>query len=190
MGLDSTEVSLVEQVNAFSVFPAKGYAVPAVYVTRIVDRNGRVLEEHHPPDLLDDSLQSDKPQIQPVSASGSVSNQSEGATFGRGTGAACRVIDEGTAHTMAGLLQGVVQEATPAIIKKIVGRSEMAGMPGSTNGHTDAWFVGFSPDYTAGVWVGFDDAATMGKGETGGTAAAPIWDAFMIKVLKDQTEAH
>ncbi len=186
LALGSTGVSLEEQLNAFSVFPNMGYAVPGVYVTKIVDRNGRVLEEHNPPILLDDPVQSDKPQIQTVSHSTSLLTQSDTEAPDRGTGAARRVIDPGTAYIMTNLLQGVVQQGTARILKKIVGRPDIAGKTGTTNDNVDAWFMGFSPDYTCGVWVGFDDDVTIGEGETGGKAAAPIWGAFMNQVLKDK----
>jgi penicillin-binding protein 1A len=56
----------------------------------------------------------------------------------------------------------------------------VAGKTGTTNDETDAWFVGYTADYTAGVWVGYDDQnITLGAGSTGGTLATPIWTAFM-----------
>ena len=67
LALGSTGVSLDEQLNAYSVFPNKGYLVPGVYVKKIVDRNGKILEEHDPPVLLDDPVRGEEPQIQKVS---------------------------------------------------------------------------------------------------------------------------
>jgi penicillin-binding protein 1A len=60
----------------------------------------------------------------------------------------------------------------------------LAGKTGTTNDHTDAWFVGFSPDLAAGVWIGFDQNRLLGKGETGGRAALPIWMDFMRPALE------
>ena len=62
----------------------------------------------------------------------------------------------------------------------------LAGKTGTTNDHTDAWFVGFSPEIAAGVWVGFDQNRLLGKGETGGRAALPIWLDFMGPALADR----
>lgn len=185
MALGSTNVSLEEQVNAFSVFPNRGYLVPSVYVKKIVDRNGRVLEENPPPVLLDDPLKVDQLQVQKVShdalAAGGASEPPElGAAFLR------RRIDEGTAYIMCNLLQGVVQSGTATVLKKIVGRPDIAGKTGTTNDSIDAWFVGFSPDYSCGVWVGFDDEQSLGPDETGGRAAAPIWGYFMREALRDR----
>ena len=76
------------------------------------------------------------------------------------------VIDEGTAHAAAGKL-----------------RRPAAGKTGTTNDQKDAWFVGFTPDLLAAVWVGFDDGKLLGKGEAGAKTALPIWIDFMTKAL-------
>jgi penicillin-binding protein 1A len=187
LALGSTGVTLDEQINAYSVFPNKGYLVPGVFVKKIVDRNGKILEEHDPPVLLDDPVRGGEPQIQKVShetsqavATSDVEVPEKGATIVR------RKLDEGTAYIMDTLLQGVIQEGTATNLKKIVGRPDIAGKTGTTNDYIDAWFMGFSPDYTCGVWVGFDLEASLGDGETGGKAAAPIWGYFMREVLKNK----
>jgi penicillin-binding protein 1A len=55
----------------------------------------------------------------------------------------------------------------------------LAGKTGTTNDFTDAWFIGFSPSTTAGVWVGYDEKKSLGPKETGARAALPIWMDFM-----------
>jgi penicillin-binding protein 1A len=64
----------------------------------------------------------------------------------------------------------------------------LAGKTGTTNDFTDAWFVGFSPTLTCGVWMGFDEKRTLGAKESGGHAALPLWIDFMKAALegKDQ----
>jgi len=64
----------------------------------------------------------------------------------------------------------------------------LAGKTGTTNDFTDAWFVGFSPTLTCGVWMGFDEKRTLGAKESGGHAALPLWIEFMKAALegKDQ----
>jgi penicillin-binding protein 1A len=59
----------------------------------------------------------------------------------------------------------------------------LAGKTGTTNNFTDAWFVGFSPTISAGVWVGYDEKKTLGPKETGAVAALPIWIDFMRAAL-------
>jgi penicillin-binding protein 1A len=186
LALGSTGVSLEEQVNAYSVFPNKGYFVPDVCIKKIVDRNGKILEEHDSPVLLDDPAPDDQPKIQKVAHSVSSSVQIDGAARDKSGALVRRAIDEGTAYIMTTLLQGVVQRGTATGLKKIVGRPDIAGKTGTTNEDVDAWFVGFSPDYACGVWVGYDEEISIGEGETGGRAAAPIWGYFMREVLRDK----
>jgi penicillin-binding protein 1A len=182
LALGSTGVSVEEQLGAFSVFPNRGYLIPNVYVKRILDRNGKVIEENAPPILLDDPMQPDPPRLQmavhETSRSGAFAESAD-----KGTKVVRRGVDEGTAYIMCSLLHGVIQDGTATILKKIVGRPDIAGKTGTTNECLDAWFMGFTPDYTCGVWVGFDDESSLGAGETGGKAAAPIWGYFIREVL-------
>jgi penicillin-binding protein 1A len=62
----------------------------------------------------------------------------------------------------------------------------VAGKTGTTNNLFDAWFMGYTPQYITGTWVGFDDEAPLGKSETGSRAASPIWLGFMKRVLADK----
>jgi penicillin-binding protein 1A len=62
----------------------------------------------------------------------------------------------------------------------------VAGKTGTTNNLFDAWFVGYTPRYITGVWVGFDKERSLGVGETGSSAASPIWLGFMEKILQDE----
>jgi penicillin-binding protein 1A len=83
---------------------------------------------------------------------------------------------------MTAMLEDVVQIGTGVRAKEL-GRPS-AGKTGTTNDFTDAWFVGFSPSITCGVWVGYDEKKTLGNKETGAMAALPIWMDFMRVALK------
>jgi penicillin-binding protein 1A len=87
------------------------------------------------------------------------------------------------AYVMVSLMRSVVDEGTAhaAIAGKL--RRPAAGKTGTSNDQRDAWFVGFTPDLLAAVWVGFDDMKKLGRGETGGKAATPIWADFMAKAM-------
>ena len=88
------------------------------------------------------------------------------------------VIPPDVAHTMTAMLEDVVQIGTGVRAKEL-GRPS-AGKTGTTNDFTDAWYIGFTPSLTAGVWVGNDDKrVSLGKKETGARAALPIWLEFM-----------
>ena len=87
------------------------------------------------------------------------------------------VISPHTARIMTQLLQQVVQHGTAYSASKL--NHPLGGKTGTTNDFTDAWFIGFSPSVTCGVWVGYDEKKTLGKKETGAQAALPIWLDFM-----------
>ncbi len=143
IALGSSGVSLFELVKAYSVFNNSGALIQPVFVTRIVDKNGQVIEES----ILEKE----------------------------------QVIDSSTAYIMTSLLESVVRNGTGR--KALELNRPAAGKTGTTNNLNDAWFVGYTPQYTAGVWIGFDQESSLGKGETGGTTACPIWLEFMKKAL-------
>lgn len=93
------------------------------------------------------------------------------------------VIDPRSAFILEHMMRGVVDRGTAQNVKAL-GRP-VAGKTGTTNDHMDAWFIGYTPDLVAGVWVGFDVKRSLGKLETGGKAAAPIFLEFMQKYLGD-----
>ncbi len=93
------------------------------------------------------------------------------------------VINSDTAYIITNILEDVIKRGTGRKVKAF-GRP-VAGKTGTTNNYTDAWFIGYTPYYITGVWVGYDDLKSLGKRETGGQAAAPIWLYFMQKVEKD-----
>jgi len=146
IALGSSGLSLLELVNAYSVFNNNGYFIEPSFVTKVVDRNGNVLEEFIP---------------------------------GKE-----KVIEKNTAFIMTNLLEGVVQNGTGWRAKAL--KRPTAGKTGTTNDLFDAWFVGYTPRYTTGVWVGFDEEASLGQHETGSRAASPIWVEFMKQLLKEK----
>ena len=86
-----------------------------------------------------------------------------------------------TARIMTSMLQEVVQHGTA--IAAAAMQYPLGGKTGTTNDFTDAWFVGFSPTLTCGVWMGYDEKKSLGAKETGGHAALPIWMDFMKVAL-------
>ena len=93
------------------------------------------------------------------------------------------VISSELATVMVDLLREVVRSGT-AVRAQSLGQPA-GGKTGTTNDFTDAWFMGFTPSLTAGVWVGFDERLTLGSGEIGGRTALPIWVSFMEQVYED-----
>ncbi|MBW2321994.1 MAG: PBP1A family penicillin-binding protein [Deltaproteobacteria bacterium] len=146
LALGSSGVSLLELVTAYTVFPTLGNKVEPIFITRIEDRHGRVIEEF-------------KPQVEPV-------------------------INPQTAYVMLSMLEDVVKNGTARSVKSL--NRPVAGKTGTTNDLADAWFIGFTPRYLTGVWVGRDELERMGDKETGGRAAAPIFLNYMKEILKDK----
>ena len=95
-----------------------------------------------------------------------------------------QVISPETAYLITSMLQSVIDHGTGRRAKDL-GRPA-AGKTGTTNDMNDAWFIGYTPQLLAGVWVGFDEKRTLGKGETGGHVAAPIWERFMERAVEDE----
>jgi penicillin-binding protein 1A len=143
VALGSADVTLAQQVGAYSVFPNAGLRITPRMVRRITTPDGRVLQEG-PPDVADATT-------------------------------------EDTAHTMLTLLQEVTRSGTAASAAQL--KHPIGGKTGTTNSFTDAWFIGFTPSVTAGVWIGYDDRQTLGDKETGARAALPIWIEFMRAVI-------
>ena len=146
IALGSSGVSLLELVSAYSVFNNLGYLVEPVFITKILDREGNVIEEGNP--------------------------------------VRRKVIEQNTAYIMTSLLEGVVKHGTGHRVKAL--KRPVAGKTGTTNNLHDAWFVGYTPRYNTGTWVGYDEENSLGKGETGSRAASPIWVGFMQRLLADK----
>ena len=144
LALGSSGVSLEELTRVYSVFANGGMLLSPIFIDKVVDRNGQVLEEHEPQTT--------------------------------------QVISPETAYIMTNLLQAVIQEGTGWRVKAL--KRPAAGKTGTTNDLRDAWFMGYTPALVTGVWVGYDDRRSMGKGETGSRAASPIWLHFMSSVLE------
>lgn len=99
------------------------------------------------------------------------------------------VISQSTAYTMTRMLQGPVDVGTAAGLRSRIGIAEMGGKTGTTNDNSDAWFIGFTPQLAAGVWIGCDNRFIRLEGGLGygGQAARPIWEYFYKKVFEDKT---
>ena len=93
------------------------------------------------------------------------------------------------AATMVEVMQDVINAGTATAVKgnKELGKRPLAGKTGTVNDFTDAWFIGYSPTYASGVWIGYPGSKrTLGEGATGGSTALPIWIDFMEDLLKDK----
>lgn len=216
LSLGSSEMSLYEITSAYTVFPNAGVYVQPVLVKRIEDRLGNVLEDNTKLPVLDPSempqpiprqefrdlvgdapLKDDetglvKPKVAAPEKSPNPSPNKEGDECSqRGDVPRSRVrpaLSAQTSYIITSMLQGGLVRGTGAGIRKILNRKDLAGKTGTTNNSTDTWFIGFNPEYTAGVWVGFDEKRPIGKREAGGRTALPIWGYLMKAVLEKVPE--
>jgi penicillin-binding protein 1A len=160
MALGSTAVTPLEILTAYTVFANGGILVPPTYITRIRDRNGRILESIDPADFVN-GMAADQRLIRKPPH---------------------RVISPETAYLITNILESVVREGT-GWRAKAIGRPS-AGKTGTTNDLKDAWYIGFIPQLACVSWVGYDQERPLGKNETGSRAAAPAWVSFMEEAEK------
>jgi len=165
--LGSTETTLNRMAAAYSTFVNGGKRVAPALVDRIQDRNGKTI------------FRQDKRLCEACNAQG-WANQDEPLIAGN----AEEILDPRTSYQIVHMLEGVVERGTGMVVKEV--GVPLAGKTGTTNDFKDAWFVGFSPNLTVGVYVGFDEPASMGHGETGGHNAAPIFRDFMKAAIGSQ----
>ncbi|WP_374491201.1 penicillin-binding protein 1A [Zoogloea sp.] len=100
-----------------------------------------------------------------------------------------RVIDERNAYLMDSIMKDVVRHGTAAKAL-VLKRGDLAGKTGTTNEYVDAWFCGYQPTVVAVAWIGFDQPRKLGSGETGGSAALPMWINYMRVALEGVPESY
>ncbi|HVB29355.1 MAG TPA: PBP1A family penicillin-binding protein [Terriglobia bacterium] len=100
------------------------------------------------------------------------------------------VLPAGIARLEISMLREVFNSGTAVRERAFAEKYALAGKTGTTNDFTDAWFIGFSPSITCGVWVGFDDHRPLGRGEEGSHVALPIWADFMSQILAGKPVQH
>ncbi len=96
-----------------------------------------------------------------------------------------RVIDPRNAFLMTSMMQDVIKMGT-ATRARVLGRTDLAGKTGTTNNQMDVWFAGYNPQEVAVSWMGYDTPKTLGKTETGGKTALPIWIKYMEVALRNK----
>jgi penicillin-binding protein 1A len=178
LALGTGEVTPLELTNAYATIAARGQLAQPVMVLRVKDRDGAVLEEWKPGAPAQLAAATPAPTPAPTATATAAS---DGAPPTPTPPPDFVIPATGTrpdvAFVLASMMRDVVEYGTGAAAKAL-GRPA-AAKTGTAQEHRDAWFVGFSPELVAGVWVGFDDHAPLGPRETGAGAALPAWLAFM-----------
>ena len=191
LALGSSSLTPMELTSAYAVFASGGYKVTPYFVTKVVDGDGKVLEEITPPAIPTFAQASSVVKKAAETAERNAeeaAGKQPAATAGKGGEGSpgspltlVQVISAETSYVMTNLMESVVASGTGQRAKAL-GRP-VAGKTGTTNDMKDAWFVGYVPQLVAGVWVGYDQEKSLGSGGSGGQAAAPIWTDFMQRSL-------
>jgi len=167
MALGAGETTLLDMTTAYAMFVNGGKRIEPTTIDRIQDRWGRTIYRH------DERVCEDCAGI-----------EWNGQQPPELPDLRAQVISPQTAYQVVSMLEGVVQRGTGGTVARV--GVPLAGKTGTTNDERDAWFVGFSPNLAVGVFVGFDEPKPMGRGETGGGVAAPIFRDFMMEAVGDE----
>ncbi|MFS8116321.1 penicillin-binding protein 1A [Rhizobium jaguaris] len=167
MALGAGETTVLRMVSAYSVIANGGKQIKPTLIDRIQDRYGATIFKH-------------EERVCDTCNFGDWQNQDEPVIADNRE----QVLDPMTAYQVTSMMQGVVIRGTAA--GKVKLNTDVAGKTGTTNDEKDAWFVGFTPSLVAGLYIGYDTPNTLGRGATGGSIAAPIFNEFMQAATKDQ----
>ncbi|MFT6220024.1 MAG: penicillin-binding protein 1A [Rickettsiales bacterium] len=165
--LGSLETNLIKVVSAYAAIVNGGKKVDPAIIEKIQNRNGKTIYKRDSRDCEDCFVSDENSIVLP-----DLYDDRE------------RLIDPVTSYQITSMLEGVVQRGTSRRAKAV--RKVLGGKTGTTNNSIDSWFVGFSPDLVVGVYMGFDIPKTLGKYESGSSAALPIFVDFMKKALKNK----
>lgn len=160
MALGAGETTLMKMVTAYGIIDNGGKRVTPTLIDRIQDRFGRTVYRHDKRECAECKVTQWTGQPEPVLA-----DTRE------------RVIDPYSAYQITSMMEGVIKRGTASKLRSL--KLPIAGKTGTTNEERDAWFIGFLPDLVVGVFVGYDTPSPMGRIETGGGLAAPIFKEFI-----------
>ncbi len=171
LALGSASVTPLQMARAYAVFANGGYLVEPYFIRRIQDAQGQVIYSAQPRVVCPDC---------PQKIEGIVDEANTGLNLAEA------VITPQNAWLMNSMLQDVIQRGTGRRATAL-GRSDLAGKTGTTNDQKDAWFCGYNPSLVTTTWVGFDKLDPLGRAETGGQAALPMWMQYMGAALAGTT---
>ncbi|MBB4007663.1 penicillin-binding protein 1A [Rhizobium taibaishanense] len=165
MSLGAGETTVMRMVSAYAVIANGGKQIKPTLIDRIQDRYGKTIFKHEERVCEGCNAPDWHNQDEPVVADDRL-----------------QVLDPMTAYQITSMMQGVIQRGTA--YGKIKLDRDVAGKTGTTNDAKDTWFVGFTPNIVAGVYIGYDNPTPMGRGATGGSMSAPVFNEFMQTAVK------
>ena len=192
--LGTAEATPLQMASAFAVFANGGFRIEPYLIARIEDAKHNILEQANPVVVCPGCPAPGSVAGGTIPGMGEVGQRREplprmpGATPSAPAARhAEQAITPQNSFLMTSILRDTVSYGT-AQSANVLNRKDLAGKTGTTNDHRDAWFNGFNSDLVAISWVGFDQNQPLGKGETGGRAALPMWIDYMRVVLDDLPE--
>lgn len=178
LALGAHALTPMQMATAYASFANGGYKIDPYLISRIENGKGEVVFEANPKRVCktcpDTPLPADPSVNEADKASGETVIEPQHAP---------RIIDARVAYIMDSILKDVVDKGT-GVAAKTLGRTDLAGKTGTTNGPRDLWFSGYNPNLNTTVWVGIDKNTPLGRKEFGSTAALPIWIDFMRTALE------
>ncbi len=204
LALGSGAYSPLQVARAYAVFSNGGYLIDPYIINRVESGSGEIIYQSWPKkvcqgceteDLTERAaaelaLSEQEDNAETEAAPGPSAETAVGddqAVEVSGPRYAPRVITAQNAYIMRSIMREVVQRGT-AVRAKALGRKDIAGKTGTTNDQVDAWFSGYNDQVVTTAWVGFDNQRQMGRRETGGRAALPMWINFMRVALDGMPE--
>jgi len=185
--LGSAEVTPAQMASAFAVFANGGYRVEPYLIARIEDAKHNIIEQANPLVVCPGcpaSTSNDDPQGRGSVAGGRMPGATPAKPAPRYAEPA---ISAQNSFLMTSMLRDTISYGT-AQAANVLNRKDLAGKTGTTNDHRDAWFNGYNSELVAVSWVGLDSNKPLGKGETGGRAALPMWIDYLRVVLDGVAE--
>ncbi|NBC32739.1 MAG: PBP1A family penicillin-binding protein [Alphaproteobacteria bacterium] len=164
MALGAGETTPLALTTAYAMLANGGRRIVPTFIDRVQNRNGLTIYRHDGRPC---------PDCATVAWSGQAAPEPPDV---RET-----VSDPATTFQLVNMMEGVVQRGTATRLRRL--DMPLAGKTGTTNDYRDAWFLGFTPDLVVGVFIGFDNPRSLGRGEAGSTAAAPIFGNFMEEAM-------
>ncbi len=196
LALGSHSMTPMKVVEGYAVFANGGYKVEPYLIERIEDHDRAEIYRAQPAIVCRECEDDQDNSTDGETASAPIEELATIEAVLAQTGAqeeqsaapmAERVLDERVAYLIDDILQDVVRKGTARRARQL-GRGDLAGKTGTTNGPTDAWFSGYGGGVVTTTWVGFDKNQNLGRREYGGSVALPIWMDYMKVALADRPE--
>lgn len=190
LALGSASATPMQMVSAFAVFANGGYRITPYFISRVEDANHTVLEQARPAVICRECKTPalGMPATSTQAASTPATAPAAGATVEPDKPVyAPSVLSPATSFLIASMMQDVIRAGTGRGAL-VLGRKDLAGKTGTTNDYRDAWFSGFNSEVVTTVWIGFDQPVSLGRAETGGRTALPVWIDFMRTALEGVPE--